>query len=265
MSRLANRRALLASGLAAAVFAASGAPVTAAPRRGGVLRAALPTAGGLFGAAATLARAETLTEIGPDGSLHAGLATAWEPSEGARVWDIAIRPEVRFPDGSTLGGAEVIGALAPLAADLSLVAPLQVRLALASPDPDLPLRLSGAEFAVIVDGRGTGLYEQVEHVPGELFVGRRVPRHWRDGKAGWFDRVELIGLDPAEARLAALRRGRVDIGAGLGAHAEGVLRAGGDHVVEVTEDGLVALGRAIGRSPGAGLDQARFAERWWRV
>ena len=265
MSTLKSRRALLASGLAAAVFAASGAPVSAAPRRGGLLRAALPSAGGLFDAAVRLAGAETLTEIGPDGSLRAGLATAWEPSEGAKVWDMEIRSGVFFQDGPRLTGANVVETLAPVADDLSLVAPLRVRLALPAPDPDLPLRLSGADFAVLAGGRGTGLYRAVDHVPGSHYLGRRVEQHWRDGQAGWFDRVEIFGLDPAEARLAALRRGRVDLGVGLAAHAEGVLMAGGDHVVEGAGEGLVALSRAIGRNPGAGLDEARFAERWWRV
>ncbi|SLN32831.1 ABC transporter substrate-binding protein [Roseisalinus antarcticus] len=291
MSGIANRRALLASGLAAAVFAASGVPVRASGVRGGALRAGLGGASladgwdgashdGLFmravGAGAVF---DTLTEVAADGTLRGELAVEWEPTEGARIWEIALRDGVRFHDGGPLVAADVVetysrrlGTDGPLSgvAEISALDRLRLRLVLTEADPDLPYRLSDPRLIVPRGGVpgpvGTGLYRVAGFEPGRSFTGRRVAEHWKDGRAGWFERVEVLALDPAEVRLAALRSGRVDAAAGLGLHAVGMLRAGGGHRVDEVDGWVQAVSDRVGLpavlGPGP-MDDARFLERWW--
>ncbi|ROU03080.1 hypothetical protein [Histidinibacterium lentulum] len=239
MSGLAGRRALLASGLAAAVFAASGLPVSAA-RRGGMLRVAMAPER----VAAVVARATggALTEVAADGTLGPGLVTGWEPVRGARVWDLRLRERAE----------EVVAALGVLG-EAALVAPLRARLALEAADPDLPLRLA----ALVVPG--AGLYEELRRGDGRVTL-RRVAAHWKDGRAGWFEEVELLARDPAGARLSALRSGLVDAASGLGDHAAGMLRAGGEHGLAERADGLEAVSLRI--AAPVGMDDAGFVERW---
>ncbi|MEM6342089.1 MAG: peptide ABC transporter substrate-binding protein, partial [Pseudomonadota bacterium] len=85
MKRL-DRRALFASGAAAAVLAATG--ISAAPKRGGRLRAALsgaartdswadPASGLFMRVAGQGILFDTLTEIAADGTLRSELARSW--------------------------------------------------------------------------------------------------------------------------------------------------------------------------------------------
>ena len=86
MTRL-DRRALFASGAAAALLAATG--VSASPKRGGRLRAALSRA--LFDQATNATLYENLTEISADGTVRGELATAWASENDARVWRFNLR------------------------------------------------------------------------------------------------------------------------------------------------------------------------------
>lgn len=283
MSGLANRRALLASGLAAAMFAASGVPVQSAARRGGTIRAGLgggterddwSGAGhdGLFmqaiGAGAVF---DTLTEVAADGALRGELAIDWEPLDGARTWHVSLRPGVTFHDGKPLDSHDVVASLGDLW-DMTAAGPEAVRIRLAAPDADFPFRLADPRRIIHPAGalggeNGTGLYRVAAFEPGRRFVGKRVESHWKDGRAGWFERVEVMAIDPAAVRLAALRSGRVDAIDGLDLHAVGMVRAGGDHAVQQAGDWLqavstrVATPQMIGRSRA--MDDARFLERWW--
>ena len=120
---LLDRRRLLTSGAAAAVFAASGVPGLALPKRGGLLRAGLSggsptdtwdgrTHRGLFMiAAAQGAVFDTLTEVAPDGSLRGELATRWQAGADARVWTLDLRRDVVFHNGKLFSAEDVIASL----------------------------------------------------------------------------------------------------------------------------------------------------------
>ncbi len=237
MSGLANRRALLASGLAAAVFAASGLPVAAA-RRGGSLRVALPEAG--VETVRARALGASLTELAPEGTLRAGLAERWESAADARLWRLGLRPEAPAE-----GVAAALGALGAV----TVAGPGVLHLALETADANLPFRLA------VLPVPGTGLYR--EDGSGRLV---RVAQHWKDGRAGWFDTVELVARDPAEARLATLRSGRVDAAAALGGHAENMLRAAGEHAVTRTGAGLDAVSLRV--AAPVPMTDPLFVERW---
>jgi len=98
-----DRRALFASGAAAALMAAAG--VSAAPRRGGRLRAALSA--DLFDQAVSCTLYENLTEIGADGTLRGALATDWTSEQDARVWYFSLRKDVIFHDETDFDAATV--------------------------------------------------------------------------------------------------------------------------------------------------------------
>lgn len=92
---LMDRRALFASGAAAALLAATGVSAASMPKAGGRLRMALSGAArsdtwgqgeGLFMQVARQGLIfDTLTEIAADGTLRGELATAWQGSADGRV------------------------------------------------------------------------------------------------------------------------------------------------------------------------------------
>lgn len=284
-----SRRGLLGAGVLAGVLAASGVPVAARPR-GGTLRLAMagpvpgPVPGGaqgwdtreapLWGLAAG-GVAETLTEIGPGGELLPGLALAWDTDGAARDWRLSLSPEARFHDGRALSPSDVASSLllhragSPLASLLAGVEAMRpdgahgLRLRLRDGDPDLPLRLADPRLAVWREGRadgvGTGLYRLDPEAQGLGLV--RVAGHRRDGRAGFFDRVEARPLPDPRARLLALLAGEADAADALPedlqaeAEAAGLLLAGATaHASRLAHGPVSSLGP---------LDGGRIAERWW--
>jgi peptide/nickel transport system substrate-binding protein len=242
-----NRRRLLTSGAAAAVFAASGLGAGAAPARGGHLRMGLSgaTADDGFGATTpfgtfmSVAGAglvfETLTEIAADGSLRGELATDWNSIDGARVWEFRLRRGVAFHDGQPFTADDAVASLrrhlklgvrSPAGRLLSGVVEIRrlsadrLRIELAAPHVDFPFLLSDPHLlihpargwrAALGSGNGTGLYRLAGFEPGRRLTAERVAGHWKDGAAGWFDSVELMSLPDRQARIEALVQGRVDV------------------------------------------------------
>ena len=259
MSRL-DRRALFASGAAAALLAASGLSAETLPRRGGRLRIAAADGQGVA-AVARGAVFETLTEVAPDGLLRGELATGWHGSADARHWRVDLREGAVFHDGRPLTADDVLATLMSAASPVAgMIAAGRaeghgLQLELAAGDPQFPYRLSDPALAVAPGGEmpgsmedwvGSGLYRVVTARDGRQYLGRRVDAHWKDGQAGWVDAVEVVAITDARVRGEALRDGFVDV-----AEAEDGLAAG-DHV------GEPRIVSARGR-----LDDGRIAERWW--
>ncbi|KAB2543151.1 peptide ABC transporter substrate-binding protein [Salipiger aestuarii] len=237
-----KRRRLIQTAFAAAVLGASG--LAAAPARmGGTLKAGLTGASaadrwdsrthmGNFIGAAAIAVFDTLTEIAADGSLRGELATAWTASPDARIWDVTLRDGVRFHDGGAFGARDVLASLALHRDDASGARPLvdtiasaerltdhRIRFTLASGNADFPWLLADPALLIypadripeaMARGIGTGLYRVDSFEPGRRFVGRRVETHYKDGQAGWFERVEFLAMSDGAARVSALRSGQVD-------------------------------------------------------
>lgn len=225
-----TRRGLITSGVLAGVLAATGVPVIA-QSRGGTLRLALPTPfdGWPLGPHDLTARVagvgavfDTLTEISAAGELHGELAASWEAADQGRLWTFALRP-TRFHDGSPVTSQDVAESLlrhrdpaSPAAwllariADIVTPAPDRVTLRLAHPDADLPLLLADPHLVIapqgrIEDGIGTGLYRLADD---RTLI--RLPHHWKDGRAGWFDRITLLSAGSDADRIALLAGGDAD-------------------------------------------------------
>ena len=114
-------------------------------------------------------------------------------------------------------------------------------------------------------GIGTGLYRVERFTPGREFVGLRVKEHYKDGRAGWFDEIEFVGLSSDAVRAEALRDHYVDVAdlthtADLGDVTGITVLPEGDFMTTAV-DRCIALPGQIGtRWP---LDNLRAAERWW--
>ena len=245
--RLLDRRRLLTSGAAAAVFAGTAIPGLGPAKRGGRLRAGLSGGSpedswdarnhaGLFMiAAAQGAVFDTLTEVAPDGSLRGELATRWQARADARVWTVDLRQDAVFHNGRPFSAEDVIASLelhldprvcSPVRSlvaemiEIRKISNYQVRLTLIDGNVDLPYLLAdyhllmypaGQIAQAMAEGIGTGLYKVEHFEPGHRFIGQRVHEHYRDGQSGWFDEVDFIALNSRAERREALQTRRVDV------------------------------------------------------
>jgi peptide/nickel transport system substrate-binding protein len=242
---LLSRRGLLKTGVAAGVLAATGLPLRAAPKRGGKLVIGINgantsdnwdarTHSDLYMIMACQGAVfESLTEVSATGELVGELAESWEASPDAVTWTFNLRKGVTFHNGKAFGADDVIASLkmhtdenAKSAAkpivdnivEMKKLSDSQVQLTLKTGNADFPFLMSdyhivmypdGAIEEAIAKGIGTGMYSVVSFEPGVRFVGKRVDAHYKDGKAGWFDEIEYIAINDANARMNALMTGQV--------------------------------------------------------
>lgn len=283
-----DRRAVFASAAAAALLAASGVSAETRPRRGGRFKLALSggtrsdsfdirRGAGLFmQVAAAGVVFDTLTEVAADGTLQPELATSWQGSADAANWELSLRRDVRFHDGQVFGAADVVASLALHQGDPALglrnvrvLDAHRVAITLAAPNPDLPYLLSNPQYimypaknmaAAISGGVGTGMYKVVRFEAGGHLRAERVASHYKDGRAGWFDEIELVSIPSAEVRAEALRVQIVDAAdLAHGTERRGLLPAPSD--IAQAAQPAVAFPAQIGtRAP---MDNLRAPERWW--
>jgi ABC-type transport system substrate-binding protein len=268
-----DRRALFASAGAAALLAAAGVSAGPLPQRGGKLRLALSgadrsdswTSGdGLFMKVARLGLVyETLTQIAADGTLRGELATDWSSAQDGAVWTFDLRKGVTFHDGAPFTAADVVQSLAALG-DVQAHGPHRVQIMLPAPDPVLPFTLSRSAFVIhpahVPDaGIGTGLYRVGHFAAGQQLLTERVAAHWKDGQAGWFDKVELVSIPSEAVRAQAMMECLVE-----GADITDL------HLLAGYDDFTVGGGHAASRSVampivvGRGVfDDLRAPQRWW--
>lgn len=252
MTRI-DRRALFASGAAAALLAATGA--SALPKRGGRLKAALSPE--LFDQAVAATVFDNLTEIAADGTLRGELATEWSSDPEARIWRFKLRDGVTFHDGSVFDAASL--------RDVTVVDDLTVEIALDAPNPSLPYLLAQPGFEVrSATGFGTGLYDVQKLDDGRHFIGTRVKDHWKQG-AGWFDSVEFVQFSADHVRGEALRDGLVDVAdvVALDDYADprDFQTLPNAHAATHIASRSVTVPVTVGKSWP--LDNLRMAERWW--
>lgn len=276
MTRL-DRRALFTSGAAAALLAATGVSLEAAPRPGGRLRLAVPRDGSLEQVARG-ALYDGLTEIGPDGVLRAELAESWHGGADARDWRFDLRGDIPFHDGRMLGAGDAVASLlawdVPGVLRVEATGPLSLRIELAEGNPDLPYQLAAPGRIVAPGGGievplaqavGTGAYRVEQAQAGRHFRATRIAEHYKAGRAGWADSIEVLVIPDEAVRAEALRDGFVDVAA-LPAPG-GLLGRGEFRYHPSVEEMALAAHRGVG-IPGkigtrAALDDGRIAERWW--
>lgn len=268
-----DRRALFASAAAAALLAATGVSAGPLPQRGGKLRLALSGAqrndgwthgGGLFMQVAKLGLVyETLTEVSADGTLCGELATSWSSSQDARVWTFDLRKGVTFHDGAPFAAADVVHSLHVLG-DLRAVGQNRVQITLNTPDAGLPFTLSHVDHIIQPAhaqgaGIGTGLYRVRHFAAGQQLLTTRIDTHWKDGRAGWFDEVELVSIPLSSVRAQAMAEYMVD-----GADIADATALTGFNDIAVWDGHAVARSVAMPMTLGRGVfDDLRAPQRWW--
>lgn len=262
MTTQMTRRGFLATGAATGgLLALSSGPLWAAPKRGGRLRLGLS---GANTSDSWDGRTQTdtfmlvaghgcvfdcLTEINAKGELQGELAESWESSEDSKTWTFNLRSGVTFHNGKAFGADDVIESLklhveegsksaaAPIVqniADMKKLSDQQIQFTLSGGNADFPYLLADYHLQIypagqigeaIAQGIGTGLYKVESFDPGVRFVGKRVDSHYKGDAAGFFDEVEIIAINDANARQTALMTGQVDAITNVDVQTEALIKA----------------------------------------
>ncbi|MFZ1816207.1 MAG: ABC transporter substrate-binding protein [Rhizobiaceae bacterium] len=165
------------------------------------------------------------------------LATSWEANSDATEWTLKLREGVAFHDGTAFDAADVVYSLTRVL-DPSLESParsavkmitkveavdaLTVKLTLDTPFADLPLQLMDYRLRMIPEGSGdtiastgigTGPFKLEKFDPaGTTVVTANLDYY---GGAPGVERMEIIGIPDAQARLQALLGGQIDMESGI--------------------------------------------------
>ncbi len=178
-----------------------------------------------------------LVRPGRDGTPAPDLATRWYPNEDGTVWTFHIREGVRFHDGSTLDADDVVYSLArvidpdygsPARAAVKMIetveatGPHTVRMALSSTFADFPLQLMDPRLRIIPEGSGdtvdqtgigTGPFRVEKFDPDGNTILTAYDAYWEGPPA--LERIEVIGVPDAQARLQAFLSGQLDMERGI--------------------------------------------------
>lgn len=255
-----DRRALFASGAAAALLAATGVSL-ATPRRGGRLRVAVPRVAEGLHPVARGAVFDTLTGLSAEGLLQGRLATSWQSGREARVWRFTLRSDTRFHDGTRVSAADVADDLGGRINGTVSAEGESVRIVLNAADPQLPIRLASLEMGIArADGLGTGLYALDRELPGGGMIARRA--HTADAEtAGWVDSLEIAAFSDPAVRAEALNEGLVDIA--LSPDPVALDSRAGLRLLPTPEAPVIALGAHVGVPAWQNHPDLRLAERVW--
>ena len=164
------------------------------------------------------------------GAAVPALAESWTPSPDAAVWTFKIRKGVTFHDGKELTIDDVVKTLQRHTDEKSESGALGVMksiktieekggdlvLTLTEGNAELPLLLTDYHLIIQPGGGydkptaaiGTGPYKLTSFEPGVRATFEKNPNDWRTDR-GYVDSIEIIGMNDATARIAALSSGQV--------------------------------------------------------
>ncbi|MGB0410674.1 MAG: ABC transporter substrate-binding protein [Pikeienuella sp.] len=231
----------LGAGLAGTML--SSAAQAAGPQKGGILRAGIQ--GGESTNSldpATFASSvpymfgrcwgDTLVGVSADGEVVGRLAESVEASADAKTWRFKMRSGVEFHNGKTVTAQDALetlqrhggedtksGALGIMRGIESMSVDGDTLVVnLPSGNADLPYLM--ADYHLIIQpgggvdnpaaGIGTGAYMVEVDEPGVRHGGKRFANDW-DSERGYADQVEILVINDATARTAALQGGQVDM------------------------------------------------------
>lgn len=232
---------------AASTLALSSLPAVAAdtPKRGGRLRVGCggasttdslnPSLGGatIFAYLMNANLRNTLVDLDAHSKAVPALAESWEAEPGAQVWRFKLRSGVTFHDGKPFTAQDVIWNIdyhrgpdskSSLRKQVSDIKEMTVdgdhlTFRLVSGNADFPYLLADSKLAIVPAGTseadfekgiGTGPFVLKEYSVGVRALAARNPNYWRQG-APYFDEVEIIAINDAQARINALLSGQVDV------------------------------------------------------
>jgi peptide/nickel transport system substrate-binding protein len=174
---------------------------------------------------------EFLTRLTPDGGVENLIAEEINASKDAKTWTVKVRDGIEFHNGKTVTADDVAatierhadansksGALGILK-NIKGIKPngKEVVFTLAEGDADFPYLM--ADYHLVIQPNGgkddpnagisAGPYKVSVNQPGVRHGGERFANYWRGDKAGHADQIEIIVINDATARLAALQGGQV--------------------------------------------------------
>jgi peptide/nickel transport system substrate-binding protein len=172
-----------------------------------------------------------LAEADQHGQPQPCLAESWEPRAGGKEWVFKIRRGVTFSNGKDLTAADVVYSInrhrspTTKSAAKALLKPIvdikatdahEVTISLNSVFVDLPSTLTdlhlliGPEGSDFTDAVGTGPFLKDSVEMGVRVTLTRNPNYWRSGQP-YVDSVEILGINDATARIAALLSGKAHL------------------------------------------------------
>ncbi|MEM6341418.1 MAG: ABC transporter substrate-binding protein [Pseudomonadota bacterium] len=177
---------------------------------------------------------ETLVRVMPDGSLEGLVAESWEGSADASTWTFKIRENCMFSNGNAVTAEDVMktmerhsneesksGALGIMQGIKSMSADgMSFVVELDGANADLPYLMADYHLMIQPGGGfdnptaaiGTGAYVMEDYEAGVRATATRRDDYWGGDQTqvAHYDRIELIVLNDATARTAALQSGQVD-------------------------------------------------------
>lgn len=183
---------------------------------------------------------EGLLEYDHDLRPRPQLAKEWSISEDGLTYDLILRPNVTWHDGTPFTARDVAFSLTAAQKfhprgsntfaqlrDMEIISPKHIRLHLAQPAPFLILALSAAETPMLPAHLydietaltnplnnapiGTGPYKFKEWQQGSHIIYERNDHYWQDGRPE-IDRLIFRILPDSSSRLNGLQNGQIDIG-----------------------------------------------------
>ena len=178
---------------------------------------------------------ETLVEVEKDGSLTGLVAESWEGSADAKTWRFKVRQGITFSNGAAVTSNDVMrtmerhsneesksGALGIVQGIESMRTDGDVfEVTMSVGNADLPYLMADYHLMIQPDGGfddpsaavGTGAYIMETFEPGVRGTATRNPNYWGGDQTqtAHYDSVEVIVLNDATARTAALQSGQVDV------------------------------------------------------
>jgi peptide/nickel transport system substrate-binding protein len=222
----------------------AGAGVAAEPVKGGTLKAGLQ--GGestnVLDPALNLSQVnfnfgkcwgELLVEQKPDGSLEQRIAESIESAPDAKTWTMKIRKGIEFHNGKTVTPDDVVATLErhsdakSKSAALGILQGIQtmkvngdeVVITLKDANADFPYLM--ADYHLVIQPNGgkdnptagirAGPYQVTVNEPGVRYGGEKYKNYWQGDKLGHAAQVEIIVINDATARTAALQSGQVQL------------------------------------------------------
>lgn len=174
---------------------------------------------------------EYLVRLTPDSKLVNLIAEEIGASKDAKTWTIKVRDGIEFHNGKTVGAEDIAATIERHADEKSKSGALgilknikgvkasgkEVIVTLADADADFPYLM--ADYHLVIQPNGgkddpkagisAGPYKVTVNQPGVRHGGERFANYWQGGKAGHADQVEIVVINDATARLAALQGGQV--------------------------------------------------------
>jgi peptide/nickel transport system substrate-binding protein len=174
---------------------------------------------------------EFLTRLTPDGGLENLIAEEINASKDAKTWTVKVRDGIEFHNGKTVTADDVAATIERHSDENSKSGALgilknikgikadgkEVIFTLAEGDADFPYLM--ADYHLVIQPNGgkdnpiagisAGPYKVSVNQPGVRHGGERFANYWRGDKAGHADQIEIIVVNDATARLAALQGGQV--------------------------------------------------------